>query len=247
MRRKLKEQLAIEYNCRPEDFDRAREDNVITLSAAKPGRRKYVDGPHFLSMVTLGGNAVMSADERLHSFLEKWAAGRPGIWLFEHDNLMVLEMELNKYGKALWQSHHMFLPEPGPLGFQADFEVRWFEEGEMDQFYGNEDFPNAVCQPKDKNRPDVLAVAAVIDGKTAGLAGCSADTEDWWQIGVDVLPEYRSRGIGVKLVGMLKDEILRRGKLPFYGTSLSNLRSWDIALKCGFYPAWVEMETKGDQ
>lgn len=246
MRRRLKEQLAIEYNCLPEDLDRDRADNVITLPALHPGRRKYSDKPHFLTMVTMGGNAVISADERLHPFLREWVKNRSGFWLFEQDNLRELERELERYGKTLRPTHHMFLPKTEPLDIQPEFEVKWFEKGGMEAFYGDERFPNAVCQPKDENRPDVLAVAAVIDGRIAGLAGCSADAEEWWQIGIDVLPEYQSRGMGAALVGLLKDEVLRRGKLPFYGTSLSNLHSWNIALKCGFYPAWVELETAGD-
>ena len=76
-----------------------------------------------------------------------------------------------------------------------------------------------------------------------GLAGCSADTTLFWQIGIDVLPAYRGMGIGTKLVQLLKNETFRRGAIPFYGTSLSNLYSWNIALNCGFYPAWVEIET----
>ena len=80
-----------------------------------------------------------------------------------------------------------------------------------------------------------------------GLAGCSADTALFWQIGIDVLPKYRGMGIGTKLVQLLKNEIIRREAIPFYGTSLSNLHSWNIALQCGFYPAWIEIETVSDE
>ena len=89
----------------------------------------------------------------------------------------------------------------------------------------------------------MLAVAAMDRGNIIGLAGCSADCPRMWQIGIDVLPPYRRQGIGAALVGLLKDEVFRRGAIPFYGTSLSNLGSWKIALKCGFYPAWVEIES----
>ncbi len=72
----------------------------------------------------------------------------------------------------------------------------------------------------------------------------NADTKLFWQIGIDVLPEYRSTGVGTGLVQLLKNETFRRGAIPFYGTSLSNLHSWNIALNCGFYPVWVEIETE---
>lgn len=91
----------------------------------------------------------------------------------------------------------------------------------------------------------MLAVGAMKGDDIIGLAGCSADTKLFWQLGIDVLPNYRGTGIGTKLVKLLKDEVFRRGTIPFYGTSLSNLHSWNIAINSGFYPAWVEIETMG--
>ena len=74
-----------------------------------------------------------------------------------------------------------------------------------------------------------------------GMTGCSEDAPHWQQIGIDVLPEYRSMGVGSYLVRILRDEIIRRGDIPFYGTGLANYHSWNIALNCGFRPVWVEM------
>lgn len=79
------------------------------------------------------------------------------------------------------------------------------------------------------------------------MAGCSADTPEMWQIGIDVLPEYRGKGIGKTLVALLRDEVLRRGFIPYYGTSLSNICSWKIALSCGFVPTWIETESREDK
>lgn len=237
----LKKQLAIDFNCAPEDFDK--KENVITLAKDNQGRRIY--GPHkeFFSMVTLGGNAVISADASMHRWLEQWSAGKEGFWLFEHNHLMELEAELQKYGKKLWQSHHMFLPKPSVDNSSVAFEIKWFEQEDIMALYGREEFSNALCEKFLPERPDMLAVGAMQGERIVGLAGASADTELFWQIGIDVLPEYRGAGIGTKLVQLLKDEVFRRGAIPFYGTSLSNLHSWNIALNCGFYPAWVEIET----
>lgn len=81
-----------------------------------------------------------------------------------------------------------------------------------------------------------------LDGEAVmGMAGCSEDAPGWLQIGVDVMPAYRSRGVGTYLVSLLKKEIIARGAIPFYGTSLSNYHSWNIAINSGFYPAWVEI------
>lgn len=74
-----------------------------------------------------------------------------------------------------------------------------------------------------------------------GMAGCSEDAPHFMQIGIDVMEEYRSMGVGTYLVTLLKDKIAAQGDIPFYGTSVSNYHSWNIAINCGFKPAWVEI------
>ena len=65
-----------------------------------------------------------------------------------------------------------------------------------------------------------------------------------WQIGVDVLPEYRQLGIASALTSSLAKEILHNGKVPFYCSAWSNIRSVRNAVKSGFIPAWVEITAK---
>ena len=125
-------------------------------------------------------------------------------------------------------------------------------------FYGDPRFPNAICDKFKPERPDILAIVALDENasdekggaKIMGMAGCSIDAaanEDTgapalWQIGIDVMPEYRGHKIGTSLVTLIRNETFKRGALPYYGTSLSNLASWKIALASGFEPAWVECE-----
>ncbi len=65
-----------------------------------------------------------------------------------------------------------------------------------------------------------------------------------WQIGVDVLPDYRQRGVASALTSRLAREILQRGKVPFYCSAWSNIRSARNAIRSGLFPAWVEMTVK---
>ena len=48
----LKKQLAIDFNCKFEDFDN--EENILTLSAKNDGRRVYNESKAFFSMATMG-------------------------------------------------------------------------------------------------------------------------------------------------------------------------------------------------
>ncbi len=239
--RKLREQLALEYNCYPEDF--TRKENIVTLSVDHPGRRHYADRPFFFQMVTLGQNAVITADPRLHAWLRDYIEDKPGHRLFEYRSLCQIDNRLKEFDKRLWQTHHMFLPDMEIKPVKDLIPVRWHEQENLHSFYAEKRFPNALCSRFMPSRPDMLAVAAYDGEQIVAMAGCSADTPEMWQIGIDVQEQYRGRGIGTYLVTLIKNEAIRRGKIPFYGTSLSNLPSWKIALNSGFFPAWIEVET----
>ena len=238
---RLRELLALEYNCSPEDFQR--RDNVLTRSALYPGQRDYGDRPYYFHMVTFGSNAVVTAAEEMQGFLQGFISGRVGHWLFELPNLLPLERELEGHGYTLSSTFHMFLPtgERGPV---PAFPVRWFGEKELGQFYGDPRFPNAILDSYHPERPDRLAVCACDGERIRGMAGCAEDAPGWFQIGIDVEPEYRSRGVATGLVYLLKERILEEGGIPFYGTSVSGYHSRNVALNCGFRPTWVEIGAK---
>ena len=80
-----------------------------------------------------------------------------------------------------------------------------------------------------------------------GMAGVSRDGEYLWQIGINVDKDYAGQGLGHKLVRALKEEVLRRGKVPFYGTSESHTLSQTVGLKAGFVPAWTEVSVRERQ
>ena len=137
----------------------------------------------------------------------------------------------------------MFLPER-KVEPRQNYPVKWFYDTEIMQFYGDERFPNAICDKYKPERPDKIVVIAYDGDRIMGMAGCSEDAKGWQQIGIDVMPEYRSKGVGTYLVTLLKNKISENGDTPFYGTSVSNYHSWNIALNCGFRPAWVEIGDK---
>ena len=239
-RESLLQQLSLDLNCSPADL--MAEGNVVTESALRDGRRSYSPGKPFLEMATLGGSTVMMADPCLHDFLGKLARDVEGHRLFELGYLERLNGELRKYGYQMAPTHHMFLP-CRQAAVEERCRVRWLYGDEIRPFYGDPRFPNAIAYPEPcPVRPDRIAVVA-LDGDTImGMAGCSEDAPHWQQIGIDVLPAYRSRGIGSFLVSLLKNRIMEMGDVPFYGTAAANIRSQNIAFNSGFRPAWVETE-----
>ena len=86
-----------------------------------------------------------------------------------------------------------------------------------------------------------MGVGAYDNGVLIGMAACSADCENMYQIGVDVLPPYRRMGVASALTSRLTKDILVAGKIPFYCAAWSNIRSVKNALSCGFKPSWIEL------
>ncbi len=239
---KLLVQLSVELNCGTADL--CGEKNVVTLPEYKEGRRRYVPGVPFLQMAAAGRGAVFSADGQMHEFLRGLVKGQEGHRLFELGNLAKIDTELRKYGWELLPTHHMFLP-CREVRTDGRFEVKWFFDDEIKPFYGDERFPNAVCYPHpNPGTPDRMVVCAYDGDNIMGMSGCSEDGPGWFQIGIDVLPEYRSRGLGTYLVTLMKNKVIEQGGIPFYGTAAANVFSQSIGINCGFRPAWVETSAK---
>ncbi len=56
----------------------------------------------------------------------------------------------------------------------------------------------------------LLAVAAIIDHEIVGMAGASADSPYFWQIGINVNKEFEGRHIASGLVSILKRDIMEK-------------------------------------
>jgi GNAT superfamily N-acetyltransferase len=129
----------------------------------------------------------------------------------------------------------------GRVGVSGTVEVRVLHQADFCDLYLPQ-WSNALCEKR--KELDVLGVGAYDQGKLIGLAGCSADCENMYQIGVDVLPEYRRQGVASALTSRLALEILKLDKVPFYCAAWCNLKSVRNAIKCGFRPAWVELTAR---
>ena len=217
-------------------------ENTITLSKVNPDARKYLKLPHVCNLISYGNNVVATVSEEYLGIVESYISKYPVEHLFETPNMHVLNDAFQAKGFRVCFMAEYFLPDvnilcPQPCGF----EMRVMGPGDFEGLYG-ETWSNALCGSR--RELDVLGVGAYDGEKLVGLAGCSADCETMWQIGVDVLEGYRRKGIASALTGALATEILKRGKVPFYCCAWSNLRSARNAIKSGFRPAWVEMTVK---
>ena len=128
----------------------------------------------------------------------------------------------------------------------SEFSVRieLLHPEQYERFRGDPRYSNALGFSK--RRPDITVLAAFDpDAATAladplAMAGASDDSPLMRQIGIDVLPQVRQRGLAARLVYELSRMVLADGRVPFYGTSPSHVLSQRVALAAGFIPTWWE-------
>ena len=233
-------QSAIDSCCAAEDF--IKSENVVALSRENAGRRAYIAEPYAFDLTSYGGNVVACVRKDLQevafSYLAKYSAAHS----FETPALHELDAMLAPFGlKTKFQAEY-FLPDANAMRAQpCGLQLRVLQPAEFANLYLPQ-WGNALCAARREN--DVLCVGA-FDGETlAALAGASADCAAMWQIGVDVLPAYRRRGLAKAVTSRLAQEVFARGRVPFYCAAWSNVPSVRNAVACGFRPAWVQLTAK---
>ena len=153
-----------------------------------------------------------------------------------------LNERLVPFGQKVCFMAEYYLPDLNRMeSLPCSYPLRILTQEDFTDLYRPE-WSNALVEGRKEF--DVLGVGAYDGEKLIGLAGCSADCDMMWQIGIDVLPEYRNKGIASALTSRLALEVLERGKVPFYCTAWSNIPSVRNGIKSGFLPAWAQMTVK---
>ena len=269
----LFEQLAIDFCCRPEDVRDSRNHFNEHRFLEGRRKFKEAD-ECYLKLAVINGKLLFAGKPEILGWCEEQYHDLGGEWFLEAKNMLRMNERFLQDGYQIASAHPFFLPVPAPVDpvnpdnpgdpgntggnpdnpvdpgdpihlrkpDSAGYELRWYEADDLEQFRGDDRYKNAFgfCE----YAPDVLGVAALEHGQITGMAGASCDSPTMWQIGIDVSQNARHRGIGKMLVSKLKNEILKRGVLPFYGTGMSHFASQKVALGAGFRPAWAELSTE---
>ena len=234
------DQSAEDIGCATSDF--LKTENVIVPFHLGADARKYYKLPISANLVSYGGNVVAAVTDEVRETVKAYVTRFGFYHLFETPNLNWLNDRLAGADCRVCFMAEYFLPDTRRLRERAcGYEIRLLEPPAFDALYQPE-WGNALSGAR--RELDVLGAGAYDRCRLVGLAACSADCDTMWQIGVDVLPEYRRQDVASALVSRLAGEILKRGKVPFYCSAWSNLRSVRTAMKSGFYPAWAEMTVK---
>lgn len=221
----VKKQLAIDYNCSPDDF--LSNDIIFTQAIKLPGRRALPFQTPRCEIISMGNGVIVNASKDVMPFVKKRLNGKSK---YEVINAPFI------YGLC-----HYYLPDVEKIretNIDKNYTFKIIEQKEIPDYYKYPNFNNALHYSESQS-PEILGIA-VFDGDTlAGIACATSDSEKMCQIGVDVLPEYRHQGIASASVSKLTSELLNRGRIPYYFTDNSNLPSQKTAIASGYYPAWI--------
>ena len=239
------EQSALECGCTPAQF--SADAPQLLPYRRHPAARRYLPDPIECDLVYYGSNIVAVTSERTRAAVAQYLARTPAYRSFETPAIYALNELLQPYHLKVCFMAEYWLPDIAALQPQpCPYTMRVLDLRRSEQYaalYQSGAWSNALSSDPVW---DVLAVGAYDGDTLVGLAGCSADCETMYQIGVDVLPGYRRRGIAAAVTSRLALEVLQLGKVPFYCCAWSNVASARNAFKSGFRPAWVQMTARDD-
>lgn len=224
-------QLAENLGCTVEALEKPDNKTVV---CSPVGDESY----HFCEITCYRNTVIASVDEQIKEFTEQFIADRIGFRCFEEINL--LSDEFRKHNKKIGIRTEAFIPDVTRINpSKADFDIVILQGEEISALYDDKRFHMALSYETTGTNADMLAVVGYADGQIMGVAGASNDYETMWQVGIDVLPEYRNKGVATILTTILTNEILKRGIVPFYQCAWSHIASKNTAINSGYKSAWV--------
>lgn len=233
----LEKQLAIDYDCSVEDVHSS--ENIFRILKVNDNARPIGDENTFLKIAVYREKLLVMANEALLDWCKETFGGHSGTWLSEPENLIQIHHKLQEHGQKLVDAHHHYIPAKNMTPISQTYDVKWYEQDEIEVFRGDKRFWEALLF--DERTPDMLAVCAMDGDMILGMASVTRDTDYMWQIGVNVTPEGRGKGIGAYVTALLKEEVLKRGIVPTYATVESHIKSQKVAFRAGFEPAFYEI------
>lgn len=240
--------LAAESCCAPVAF-LTKGVHIFELTAnraANPLVRRFPTPDDSLTISSLGTGVVVAATPQFIDWVADIFYGLDADDVFSPDILGAAARHVDGYSLRL----------NGPYAYNVVSEQSWVDRSapsgyaleiggdELLQELNPADWQNAITPHRaEQGQHDAVAAIALLANEVVGVAAASTDSDALWQIGVDVHPAHRNRGVATALTSKAARAVLDAGKVPYYGTSINNIASRRAAHSAGFYPFWVSAFT----
>ena len=171
---------------------------------------------------------LVSASENLYEITKERLNGKNVYEIFEFPFV---------YGQSIY-----YIPDVDRLEMQdeiSDYEFRLFD-GNTSEIELTSGFENAITFDENGKCISQIAYCAYDNGKIIGVAGADKVNENIWEVGIEILPEYRKSGLATILTKNLTMKILEKGIVPIWCASSTNIGSQAVASRSNYIPLWVE-------
>ncbi|WP_256700679.1 GNAT family N-acetyltransferase [Paenibacillus sp. P46E] len=207
-------QLAIDLNCSINDLSSERDSIIFVEAKENPGCRPFPRNTRYFEILSMGKSIVVSATPERLLIAKTQMQGKNRDTVFSLPFIRGLYLH--------------FLPDVkrikpmAPLNF---FSFELIEREEEVRLLDITRFSEAIIYNTNLLWQTDLAMLAKQNGEIVGVAGTSKTCAKLWQIGIEVLQQYRNLGLASYLVNRLTFDILERGEIPSYDVIASNIAS----------------------
>lgn len=213
----IKNYLSDKFDCDIEVLDRSGL-NII---------KNEIDD-YKIKMLLFYDLVLVSASENLYEIAKERLNGKNVYEIFEFPFV---------YGQSIY-----YIPDVDRLEMQdeiSDYEFRLFD-GNTSKIELTSGFENAITFDENGKCISQIAYCAYDNGKIIGVAGADKVNDDIWEVGIEILPEYRKSGLATILTKNLTMKILEKGIVPIWCASSTNIGSQAVAGRSNYIPLWVE-------
>lgn len=213
---KIKNYLSIKFNCDRNNLDKKGLNIIKNTSSNK------------LKILLFYDFILVSTSENLYDLVKEKLYNKNVYEIFEFPLV---------YGQSIY-----YIPDLKRLTKQeelAEFEFKVYD-GNTSEIELSEGFENAITFDKNGKCISNIAYLAYHNGEIVGVAGADKINEDIWEVGIEVLPEYRKEGLATILSQNLTIKILEKGIVPIWCASSTNIGSQAVASRSNYIPLWVE-------
>jgi len=234
--------LAADCACRANDLT----SNELTVVQAREvmGRRRFVLIDKPFTLTTIGNGVVVACNAERMLWAELNLCGMSRDEVFSIQTLAMISEFVGRERQILAGPHLKYICATDtfhPARDPAGFSIEIYGRKRMAEVYKFGGYYHALNYRLDDPCPDMIAVIARCDGQVAGMAGVSADSDELWQIGIEVAPAYQGIGLGKALVSRATEATLAQEKVPYYATRLANVASGNTARSVGYQLAWSDV------
>ena len=240
--------LSSDTGCDASDFapERFKVSELRPDRVDAPHRRRYeISDPAFHAVTTGEGSVACASAPWLDTTRDAFE-GADRDSMFDPVRLSAISQIAGQHDATLFGPFPRFVGIPDAVfqfpvasGYRSEVcDPSVVDDLDLDHW------SHAIGRRTGELRP-LKAVALTWQGdRVAGVATLTMDSEQLWQIGIDVDARDRGHGLGAMMTAAIGIEALSHDAVPYYGTTASNVTSMRTALSAGFRPGWVEAFTR---